>query len=451
MSKIICEVCGTSYPETSAQCPICGYVHPMAGGVLPSDRNDRPADREYTYVKGGRFSQANVKKRNRAKTTAAAPVRQNSNTRQNGSHQNPQRQSNSRQSNSRQSTPAKKQSSGNTGLIITIIVLLLAIIAVIGYIFIKFFMPSIADNKKPEPETQAIQMETESEIETEEQTESREILLDETEITLTSVGETALIFADVLPDPGEDILEFASSDPLVATIDANGMVTAVGLGEATITVTCGTATTTCTIICDFIPPTEETTLPMEELVLNRTQIEFTREGERWVIYNGSIPEEDIFWSSDDVTVAVINNGVVTAAGNGTTTVYAEYGGVTASCEITCVFDDAQVGQEGNGGVSEDGGVTEDSGTTDTGAGKEYHLNNLYGGSAEDVTLAAGSSFPLRLVDEDGNEATGVTWSVQNSSVCSVDGDGDVTAKQSGYTYVIATYNGKEYRCIVRVP
>ena len=28
MSKIICDICGTSYPETAKQCPICGCVRP---------------------------------------------------------------------------------------------------------------------------------------------------------------------------------------------------------------------------------------------------------------------------------------------------------------------------------------------------------------------------------------------------------------------------------------
>ena len=26
MNKIICDVCGTAYPETSSQCPICGFA-----------------------------------------------------------------------------------------------------------------------------------------------------------------------------------------------------------------------------------------------------------------------------------------------------------------------------------------------------------------------------------------------------------------------------------------
>ena len=63
MSKIICEVCGTSYSDSSAQCPICGYVDPtMAEGHF-QESGETMDSGEYTYVKGGRFSKNNVKKR----------------------------------------------------------------------------------------------------------------------------------------------------------------------------------------------------------------------------------------------------------------------------------------------------------------------------------------------------------------------------------------------------
>jgi rubrerythrin len=26
MSKVICDICGTTYPETADNCPICGYA-----------------------------------------------------------------------------------------------------------------------------------------------------------------------------------------------------------------------------------------------------------------------------------------------------------------------------------------------------------------------------------------------------------------------------------------
>ena len=33
MSKIICDVCGTRYPDTAEQCPICGHIRNGAGKV----------------------------------------------------------------------------------------------------------------------------------------------------------------------------------------------------------------------------------------------------------------------------------------------------------------------------------------------------------------------------------------------------------------------------------
>ena len=33
MSKIICEICGTSYPDTAECCPICGYPQDISAGL----------------------------------------------------------------------------------------------------------------------------------------------------------------------------------------------------------------------------------------------------------------------------------------------------------------------------------------------------------------------------------------------------------------------------------
>jgi len=70
MSKIICEVCGTSYPETAAQCPICGSAHKPPVRTAAPARTQKSSSGEYTYVKGGRFSQANVNKRNNTSGSA---------------------------------------------------------------------------------------------------------------------------------------------------------------------------------------------------------------------------------------------------------------------------------------------------------------------------------------------------------------------------------------------
>ena len=65
MGKIICEVCGTSYSETSEQCPICGCTRPSDAENYAAETDNMPMQTQYQYVKGGRFSKSNVKKRSR--------------------------------------------------------------------------------------------------------------------------------------------------------------------------------------------------------------------------------------------------------------------------------------------------------------------------------------------------------------------------------------------------
>ena len=68
MSKIICDVCGTSYPETGTQCPICGCVRSSDAVTISGDTNEALVQAPtYTYVRGGRYSKTNVKKRNAGK------------------------------------------------------------------------------------------------------------------------------------------------------------------------------------------------------------------------------------------------------------------------------------------------------------------------------------------------------------------------------------------------
>ncbi len=68
--------------------------------------------------------------------------------------------------------------------------------------------------------------------------------------------DAAALTATVTPNDTTDSLAWTSSDPTVATVDQNGVVTAVAPGQATITAQAGTASATCTVTVErpYVPP-----------------------------------------------------------------------------------------------------------------------------------------------------------------------------------------------------
>lgn len=324
MSKIICDVCGTSYPETAEQCPICGCVRPADAPGVSGSTEEKASG--YTYVKGGRFSKANVRKRTGAAQAVARETEE-------------------------------KEKSGK-GLVITAVVLLLAILAVVGYIAYRFLGPSLFgdDLKTTTPTT----------VDTQD-VPCEDLYLDVRRMVFSEAGESRMLYATPWPSNATETVYFESSDEDIVTVNSNGKVTAVAPGEAWITVTCGDVTAICDVECAFeieesteetTEATEETTVPLDvELKLNRSDITFSYKGETWLIYSGDIPLSSIKWSSGNESVCTIENGKVVAESNGTTNVYAEYGDQKVSCIIRCYFnaEGSGSGVSGNGGVSGDGG------------------------------------------------------------------------------------------------
>ena len=71
--------------------------------------------------------------------------------------------------------------------------------------------------------------------------------LNEFELKFAAAGETAQLSASKVKDE----LKWTSSDEKVATVDANGKVTAVAPGKAVITATAGELTDMCVVFCDW--------------------------------------------------------------------------------------------------------------------------------------------------------------------------------------------------------
>lgn len=99
-----------------------------------------------------------------------------------------------------------------------------------------------------------------------------------TKITLSSaqenihVGDSLTLKATVEPSDSLDAVTWSSSDKTVATVDANGKVTAIGAGKATITATAGNKTATCEVTVyevesDVEAPFIDTSKPVDEVTV----------------------------------------------------------------------------------------------------------------------------------------------------------------------------------------
>lgn len=432
MSKIICDICGTSYPETEKRCPVCGCVCDSDVQRATSEINkEGNATTGYTYVKGGRFSKANVKKRNKqsAKAEPRTPI--------------------AKEEPVIEDLPPEKS---GRGLVITAVVLLLAIIGVVAYLAIRIFVPFSetpdAGDNTTITQTQMIPCVN--------------IKLDVNEVVLEQVGDAIMLDVKREPVGTTDNLTYVSADETIATVNSVGKVTAVGSGTTKITITCGEIVKEVTVICQAVEDsssedtaTEDTTTDTTEdnttkdtLLLNRTDITFDQKGKSWMLYSGTIAKNLITWSTDDDKVATIEDGKVVAVGSGTTKVYAEYEDQKVSCIIRCKFTDGS-GVSGNGGVSEDGGnsgnggVSEDVGNT---GNTTYSIHTIYS-KTSDFTMKVGQKYTLSLKDSNGN-AVQASWSISGTAA-SLSGS-TVTGVESGTSTVTATYNGVTVKCTVRV-
>ncbi len=417
MSKIICDVCGTSYAETATQCPICGSVRP--GNVTTvsgsSDKKEEQTTNTYTYVKGGRFSKANVRKRNK------------------------ERMASGQYEPDMDEYAEDNQEKGNTGLVIAVIALALAIIAAVIYIVSQFYggigrleptVPYVPQTTEQTHQTEDTSAPTELEIPCE------DIVISKKKVEFEKKGASYLLNVTTMPKDTTDEITFTSGDENVATVTAGGKITAVGSGETVITVICGDKATLCDVVCTFENETEETTEPTTqvdenfELKLNREDFTLTGKGDTWKLYSGEIAADKITWTTDDEKVVTIKNGVVTATGKGMTQVHGEYGGKKVSCIVRCADS-----------VGEYKAETETETEIET-ENKNYKI------SATDVTIVVGEKFTLTLKNKD-NETVTVTWTVSDPDRCTVSGN-EVTGAAVGDTTITTDIDGEFYQCIVRV-
>ena len=161
------------------------------------------------------------------------------------------------------------------------------------------------------------------------------VSLDKTTLGLTE-GETARLTATVEPSNATNkSVTWSSDNESVATV-TNGVVTAVGAGTATITVT--TVDQSKTATCEVT--VTAATVPVTGVTLNKTSTSLYV-GDTETLTATAEPSDatnkNVTWSSDDTSVATVDaSGLVTAVAPGTAviTVTTADGGKTATCTVT---------------------------------------------------------------------------------------------------------------------
>ena len=162
------------------------------------------------------------------------------------------------------------------------------------------------------------------------------VKLNKSETNLLVSGNETLT-ATVLPeDATNQNVTWKSDKPEIATVDANGKVTAVKVGEATITVTTedGGKTATCKVTVS------ETSVAVTGVTLNKTETSIFVGGSETLtatVAPADATNQKVTWKSDKPEIATVDaNGKVTGvkAGEATITVTTEDGGKTATCKVT---------------------------------------------------------------------------------------------------------------------
>ncbi|MDD6928748.1 MAG: Ig-like domain-containing protein [Porphyromonas sp.] len=247
------------------------------------------------------------------------------------------------------------------------------------------------------------------------------VILNRSTATLKAT-ETVQLSGSILPaNASNKNLVWTTSDENIATVSESGLVTAVAVGEVTITATSQSTpdiSATCRV---SVVPT-----PVASITLSQTSVSL--KATETVSLTATVAPEtatikDVTWTSDNPKVATVDeNGVITAvtAGEAVITATATDGsGVKATCSVSVIATLAE-------------GVTIET--------------------PDKTTFKAGESIKLNatVLPETTTDKT-ITWTSSNLAVATVDENGNVTAVGVGTVIITATTsNGKTYTITLTV-
>lgn len=360
MSKIVCDICGTTYPDTAQCCPICGCVREPEMGY-EGDLLERKG--RFPGKKKGIFDFDEVNSEPEPELDMYSDEDENE------------------ESYDEEDYEEYEEGSGHSTLLVILLTVLIAgLLLVAGFIFVRFFLPS-RNKQEAVPATTVAT------------TQLLDDLGEETEPTvpcdtltifsgmkaeLSAEGQYFLLNVKAMPENTTDKILYISGDESIATVSEDGRITAVSEGETTVFISCGKISQECPVIVKYVeetePPTTEAeteeTEEAEEMQEQSTESENADEQpEQTQATQGAanadvdpnvvlklkktdimlgvyyqftleldcdLEQNQVQWSSEHPHIATVDeNGVVTAVKSGTTSITARYGDQEVHCMVRC--------------------------------------------------------------------------------------------------------------------
>lgn len=364
MSKIICDICGTTYPSSAECCPICGCTN-----ALDNDPDDFL---EETSTKASASARASRKR----EIFDFDEVNTENDPEEVDEEEDYDEE--------------EEETRHNTGVVILLTVMIVVLLGAAAFIFFRYFMPNM-NQEETVPTTVAVQ-ETQLPAETTLPTiPCQQMVMTNAGVAhLNAEGQQFLLHIKALPENTTDKIIYTSGDTNIATVTEDGKITAVSEGETVIYISCGEHSIDCPVIVEYVeetvPPTTEAPVEAEteeasgstepeqtvsgeeesseetkateavnpetsgnekkdtpinsniKLKLKRTDIQLGVYYSFQLELDCDLDPEDVTWTSEHPHIAKVDEqGNVTAVKSGTTSITAKYGDQEVQCMVRCIW------------------------------------------------------------------------------------------------------------------
>lgn len=229
-------------------------------------------------------------------------------------------------------------------------------------------------------------------------------------------NESEQLIASILPDNATNqMIKWSSTNPKVAKVDINGVVTGVCFGKTTIVAeTANGIKALCVVTISALDPLAiDLNVPEKVIHENKTfQLKVS-----YSPYNAY--SKKLTWKSSHPSVATVSStGIVTGKKSGSATItVTAVNGLKAKCNITV---------------------------------KSIPIKKLKA-KWQEKTILVGNSYTLSVQKTPANATDTLKWSSNASSIASVSQTGKIIAKKAGKaTITVKSASGKKAKCIVIV-